>query len=363
MLNRNKHITPPSFGQWSNAILWTSIAATGTGASFYLNTTFGWQYGVIAAVGFGLADLGFFSISLVVRQTQGMKIRLRAMQAVFLSLSLIAAASHLLEIFEQRANEAAAIVAKIETARQKETAARAELARITETGDANALQAEHKALTDRVALETAQGGCMKKCKEAGDKATALLPRIGAAKRRDELNASLTQASQIVAETPKQAVGGIATLAKLTGISEEEIGARAVAIIMGGLLLAFLLASMMAEEAGEMWAAIFAQRRACREVRITPKTFAATPVASIAAGPGQVEASQPKSLEDEILLQLQMMILHSPGQQLRQSANRLAIRLGVAKSTLKDWLGKWRAEGKIAYTTTGNETIFELPRAA
>lgn len=363
MLNRNKSITPPSAGQYANALLWTSIAATGSGASLYLNTTFGWQYGVIAAVGFGLADLGFFSTSLVVRQAQGWKIKLRAMQAVFLALSIIAAASHLLEIFEQRANEAAAIAAKIETARQKETAARGELARISETGDAKALEAEHKALTDRVTLETAQGGCMKKCKEAGDKATALLPRIGAAKRRDELNASLTQASQIVAETPKQAVGGIATLAKLTGISEEEIGARAVAIIMAGLLLAFLLASMMAEDAGEMWAKIIEQRRACRESRIAPKNFTPTVVASIAAQPGQVTLSQPKSVEEEMLITVQMLVMHSPGQQLRTSIRKLAEHLQVARATLQDWMQKWRDEGKISYRTAGNETIFQLPRAA
>jgi hypothetical protein len=361
MLSTRKTITAPTFGQYSNAILFTGIAATGSAASFYLNTTFGWQYGVIAAIGFGLADLGFFSISLVVRQSAGWRIRLRAMQAVFLSLSIIAAASHLMEIFEQRANEAATVAGKVERAQQAETTLRAALAQIREEGDVAALQAEHDAHSARVATETAQGGCLKKCKEAGDKAAALLPRIGAARRRDELTRSLASAQHIVTETPKQAVGGIATLAKLTGVSEEEIGSYSVAVIMGGLLLAFLLASMMAEEAGEMWAGIFARRAAHKAAKAKG---AAQPAPAVEAEtPGTMIASQAVSLEDEVLLKLQLMIMHAPGQQLHRSANSLAEVLGVAKSTMKEWLYKWRDEGRIAYRTTGNRTVFELPLAA
>lgn len=371
MIKRNV-TTAPSLGQWSGASTLLGLSVAGSATSLYLNWTFGWEIGVVPAVGFAIADIGYFVLSVMkqpLRDYSGLR---QIGRAVFMTMSLIAASSHLAQEFEQRQKNVEAVSAKVTTAKLNEKAARAELAGISESGDRLALQAEYDELKAKADREENRGGCLKKCEAAKDAARLLLPRIGAAKRRDELSASLTRASQTVAETPEKVFGGAATLAKLSGVSEAEIASYTYLASMGLIILALLIASAFSGAAAEKLAECFEQRKAAKAAiavsratatRGTAPALPAAPIQEIPAQPEAFSASRPKSVEEEMLLTVQMMVFHAPDQQLRTSIRELAKHLKVARATLQDWMMKWRDEGKISYHSRGNETIFQLPLAA
>lgn len=279
MLNRNKTTTAPTFGQWSLAGTFLGLSVAGSVGSLYINWTFGMEIDPIAAAIFGAAEVALFAIPFT-KGSLGWNMRRRAIWAICLAMSLTAASFHLLEMFEQRTKDIQAISAKVASAKADETAARYALARIIESGDAKALQAEYDELKAKADREEGRGGCLKKCEAAKDAARALLPRIGAAKQRDELKASLTQAAQTVADTPERSFGGAGTLARLTGAGEAEIGAYRDMLAMSLIILCLVMLGSMSGDAGLMLTDCIARQKASRESRIAPKNFAPTVVASI-----------------------------------------------------------------------------------
>lgn len=356
-------------------VLWTAMGIAGAAVSFYLNVTFGLTYALFFAIAFGLADLGFFSVSLVVRQAETKdRIRLRLMQIVFLSMSAIAASAHMIQYLKQGSYDAASLTETIEKARLAEKDARDELARITESGTVATLKEQldsAKATAKAAEAKAASDGvtCIQqtKCRDATAKRDSLLARLGAAQRRDELTTKRDSAVEKVTGTPKQAVG-ILELAQALGASERQGNL----VVLIGVLLTLILCSSMAEQAGEMWAKTFAQRRAWLDQkagkpvvqmaeRVEPKPQA-TPVLL-------TPPSEPQSLEDRCFWIIDTMILHSEEQTMRASFSELAAHLTektgeeIKLSTLKDWALRWRAAGKLYYFSRGNTSIWQPRRAA
>lgn len=364
-----KSITKPNFGQYAKATLFTVIGSAGSGSSLYLNVTFGLLFNPIVAVGFGLADLAFFSISTVVRQAGGWRIKLRLMQLVFLVMSCIAAGFHLFEIFEQRANDAARVTERVETARRNAETARAELARITETGDVASLERQYKIKQGAADADAARGNCgteVKRktfldCQKLQSEAAEMQERIGSAKRRDELEATKREAEIIASETETKA-DAMTSIARTIGTSSDNLFLA----IMGLVLVTFLLCSLLAEEAGEMWAEIIKGRKAWKAslapVEPQEERKAARPVDIRPARPVLVPAA-PKTVEEDFLYQLQMMVMEAGGRLETSIRSELAPKMGVARATLGDWLEKWQAEGEIEYHRKGNKTVIRIPRAA
>jgi hypothetical protein len=376
MTSNRKASTAPGFGQYAKAALFTALGTIGTVGSFYLNLTFGLKIAFIAAVGFAVADVAFFSVSLIVRQAESRRsyIKLRAMQAFFLTASLVAAGSHLAELFQQRANDAEAITQRVTLAQSTERANRAELERISELGTVAALKGQHLAAKEKADAEVGRGNCnnnaprnvFNACMRDKAAAAALLERVGAAERRDQLTNDLNAAKQTISDTPKQAEG-IEVLAESVGLTEKQGFLVVMVIVLGS----FLLCSLMAEEAGEMWANIIAQRKAWKASQgVRGETRANVP-GQLSEAPRAAPAptGEALSLEDECCNRVRMMITHSQEGSMRISMNGLRETLEkdigqkIAHSTFKDWAKRWRDGGKVNYFSSGNETVWQMPAKA
>ena len=354
------HQKRPSGGQYAKAILFTAIGSAGSGSSLYLNVTFGLLFNPIVAVGFGLADLAFFAISTVVRQAEGWRIKLRLMQGVFLLMSCIAAGFHLFEIFEQRANDAARVTDRVEVARRNAETARVELERINAagvSGDVASLEAQYRIKAEQAAADKARGNCgteVKRvtflaCQALQEEAAKMQERIGAAKRRDELEATKRAAEAIASETETKA-DSMTSIARAVGTSNDTF----YLIIMGLVLVTFMLCSMLAEEAGEMWADIIALRKAWKASVEPQMAHGPRPVIEAVIQP---EVSEKDAAYNWIVTQIQ----RTPDRQLVISGRQLSKTLGKANATFMNWVISWEEEGKLIREKTGNKTTFTVPK--
>lgn len=353
-------IAKPSFGQYAKAVLFTTIGAAGSSSSLYLNITFGLLFDPIVAVGFGLADLAFFSISTVVRQAGSWRIKLRIMQVVFLAMSCIAAGFHLFEIFEQRANDAARVTDRVEVARRNAEAARAELERITATGvagDVASLEAQYRIKAEQAEADKARGNCgteVKRvtflaCQALQEEAAKMQERIGAAKRRDELEKTKRKAEAIASETETKA-DAMTSIARAVGTSSDNL----FLVIMGLVLVTFLLCSLLAEEAGEMWADIIGKRKAWKASHAPQGAIESQPVIKTII-PAEVSG------KEEAYRWLISQIQRTPERQLVISGHKLAKTLGVPNATFANWVVSWEKEGKLTRERNGGKTTFTVPK--
>lgn len=358
-MNTTTHNTPPGLGQWALAITFLGIAVAGSLVSFYLNITFGWQlYAEIGAAAFAIAELGLFAIPFT-QTTMGWNPRRRTAWAICLGMSLIAASAHLLEMSEQRINDADAISETARGSRSDESRLRRELDAIAETGDVASLQARldaaKKLAGEATATAKAAGiGCdqRKVCVAAAGKVDAIQAQLGAAKRRDELTARLNTASAKVEAAPaEKAIMGAGTISKLTGIDKGAIASSVSTVMMICIILVLVMASGFSGDAGRMLAECINQRKAARAAAFIP----AKPVKAVAPAP-----VQPVTRKDEALLRLQMMCFNAPGGVLIGSRNAIwsawkADGFIVGRTAFYDWLTEWETAGLIEVKDNGRNS--------
>lgn len=352
-MKQSSNTTAPTMGQWVLAVTFLGISLGGAAITMHLNWAFGMKTDIYAAIVFAGAEIILFTMPFTKSQLGGWNMRRRAAWAVALLVSLWAAFSHLSEMQSQRANDLRASSGRIVSARAAVEDLRRELSKLTETGEAAALQLEYDALRATVTSEMADGGCKTRCRAARDAATAILPRIGAAKRRDALKVRIDEA-EAIAGSSRHAMGATDNLAALMGIETAQLEAYIATGTSAIMLLMLVLASAFSGDAGAMLNQCISSRKASR---MAPKPARAEMVRQAVA------LAAPMSQKDETLLALQALIMNASDKCLVASINDLAVHFQVARSTMKDWAAEWREAGKIAYVTKGNVTKFHLPRAA
>jgi hypothetical protein len=361
MQSRNKNATAPTIGQWSLA---GTLLGVSLGASCIAGAM-NWHYGIKSsmeqAVIFVLAEVVLFITPLLATEMGGWNVRRRTAWAVALVISLFTASCHLLEMQAQKMKDAQAVSAVLANARADVDAARAELAKIAETGDAATLEAQHGELKAKADRESSRGGCRAKCEAAKDAAIAALARLSAAKRRDELSAQVARASQAIQERPERALGAADTAAALSGLDRDMLASS---LDLGGtalMMLMLIMASAFSGDAGARLTDCIRRQKAAGASDATPKgNITKQEHILLADSETEIAASMPRTKEEGTLLRLQSLILHSEQQTLRRSLNSLADLFKVKPATFKDWCAKWREAGKIFYTSVNGETVFQLP---
>jgi hypothetical protein len=144
------------------------------GPGLSINFTHGLQSDVKTAVLYGLADLGKIVIP-VVCEAVGWQLYTRGVVFVCPPVSLWAAANYYADIQGRQLLAAEDQAVRYNDARKDVERAQAELARISETGQAAALRqaaAEAQAKAER---ESIRGGCARKCEDARAEAAPRKP--------------------------------------------------------------------------------------------------------------------------------------------------------------------------------------------
>jgi hypothetical protein len=236
-------------------------------------------------------------------------------------------------------------------AEQDQAAARATLARISETADTAALEAliiAAKAKADAAEkADTRKMGstsCFKACRTAQADHMALLARLSEAKARDAARLALAEAKTEAQVGPAEASMVATWIAARTDANATDI-ARTIALAMTILgIIVTQGAALLAHTAAVLIGS--GLRPASREAPNPPKR---------AAGPTTVKS------EAEALEWLHWRIRQEPGRKLVSSGRQLASELNMKPATFAAWLKRWSEQGQIAATRQGNGSCFALPR--
>lgn len=342
-----RYSTLAPWAQWTIGILFSMFTLIAGSASLGLNVWFGAQTSIGTAIIFGLSDC--FKIALpAVAVIVGWQTKTRIAYGVAVILSITSAMSFLLETQGNRLLNAQHQAAVVDTASTEIEAIRKDLDGIEESLNSKVLSQLHKEKSEAAEREGNRGFCGPKCEALKDEAAALLARLGSAKRREALEAKLSQATATVEATPKKAIGSVNTLVALTGLGENEVGtgvSLAVAILS---LLVLELGAMLSDNAMGLCRSAYL----CGKKAKTKTVKAAT-----------IETEMKPNREAQIKLKFQLMIWNSPGQQLVSSNRQLAEQFGVAKSTFNDWMIRWKADGEINYNCRGGKTIYTAAKKA
>jgi hypothetical protein len=345
---------PPGLGQWLLGVAALSISVAVGSISLTFNFKFGLQAGFICACIFAVADIAKLSIPFMGemfgwRFGFGRAFNLTA-YGVCLVTSITCAGFHLIQ---DRAQE------RIDIARQESTlagasadldAARRDLAAITESSTVEALEtqlASAKKLVDEAEKAAKDAGitCAQrtKCVAASAARDKLVERLGLAKRRDQLTASLKDAKGEASSVAPKALGPADDIAALTGVSKT---AAAIGVSLFLTLLQLFVLEVLAPFSG-VAAMIFADAIGRRKA-----ANAGQPVK--AAKPVMAE---PKTLKDKTLLRLQLMCWNAPGGVLITSKAALfqafqSDGLAVKRTAFYDWCREWTATGEIEVKDNG-----------
>lgn len=248
-------------------------------------------------------------------------------------------------------------------AEKDKEAARATLARIAETADADTLEkladAARKKADGLRAADTKKMGtdsCFKTCQAAEVEHTKVLARLADAKARDAAKAALSQARQEAKTGPAEASALATMLASRTGDNPAAIARQitlavtvlGILVTQGVALLAHLSTTLTASGLRRM----FPPR--------DEEAAAVQPAMQTDSVPTPTNAT---ISEADALRFMIEQIMRAPKRQLQTSAAALAMQAGVKKSTFASWVKKWKEAGKIIASTSGNKTTFTMPKAA
>ncbi len=237
-------------------------------------------------------------------------------------------------------------------AEKDQAAARATLARITETADTATLTdlvaaAKAKA-SDAEKSDTKKMGsasCFKACKTAQADHMALLGRLSEAKARDAAKLALAEAKSEAKAGPAEASMVATWIATKTDGDATDI-ARTIGLVITILGIAATQgAALLAHTAAILIGSGFKGSR-----REEPKPSTET---------------VPIIVKDstEALRQVYRKIQTAPGKKLSSSGRKLSDEFGVAVSTFASWKKQWVANGDIVAIQNGKVTIFSLPPRA
>ncbi len=228
-----------------------------------------------------------------------------------------------------------------------ETAARATLARITETGDAGELgklQAMAAADKAKACKKPKSDGC----KTAGADEKALTARVSDAKARDKAQATVDRAKA-------EAKAGPAEASMLAGVIAAQLGAdasdvaRYIALVLTALGIAVTqLVALLGGQAASLIAGA---------VKSRPAKAAGDPPEQEA--PAIEDSPAIAAPQRAALDRLTALILSAPDNRIVSSGRKLAELEGVPSSTYAGWLAKWQAAGYIEAERTGNRTALKL----
>lgn len=265
------------------------IAAGVAGAiSLGMNWSFGAQFGGWCAVIFAVSDCVKICLPVIAAALGAWDTKRRSAYLVALAISLVAAASSLLQGQAQVIKDRAAAEQITKTTRAEVERISASLAGIKETmspATLKALAADENAKAER---EAARGGCGKVCESYRAAATAYVERMGQAQAKAHLQGQLAAAKATIAATPDRAIGPADSIAALTGGDRLQIAnAFSVAISIAQLIILELIAAFSGD-AGLLIRNAFANVRKFRKVR-NATTTVSQPIATQAAANSQPEA--------------------------------------------------------------------------
>jgi predicted DNA-binding protein (UPF0251 family) len=219
---------------------------------------------------------------------------------------------------------------------------RKELAAIHETGDTAALAAAAKLTQMRANAEAANGGCRKRCLAASAEATALLERLGKAKRRDALQAQLADAKQEASSSagPRSTGRGL-MLAAATGGDASRIK-KWLAGAMSVLKIALLETLVYLSIPGATLLGHALSARSPKATAATPKQPKNTPPCPRGSKPQTKPDGKVVVLRPEIATINQMEARGLTRQQIAEA-------LGVSRSTVQRRIAEAREQSQEAQT--------------
>jgi hypothetical protein len=347
----------PSLGQWllGSAALGISLAVGSI--SLTINFKFGLQASLLAACIFAVADIAKLAFPFMGEMFGwnfgfGRKYNMTA-YGVCLVTSITCAGFHLIQ---DRAQE------RIDIERQESTlagvsadqgAARRDLAAITEASTVEALDAQlasAKTLTAEAEKAARDAGitCAQrtKCVAATAARDKLVERLGLAKRRDKLQASLDTAKGEASTVAPKALGPADDIAALTGGSKT---AAAIGMSLFLTLLQLFVLEILAPLSG-VAAMIFGNAIERRKAA----NAATSQVRATKSAPAPIE---PRTLKEKSLLKLQLMCWNAPGGVLITSRSALfqafqADGLAIKRTAFYDWCKEWQTAGEIEVKDNG-----------
>lgn len=265
------------------------IAAGVAGAiSLGMNWTFGLQFGGWCAVIFGVSDCVKIALPVIAAALGAWDAKRRSAYVVALAISLVAAASSLLQGQAQVIRDRAAAEQTTKTAHAEIGRISVRLANITETmspATLRALAADENAKADR---EAGRGGCGKVCESYRATATAYVERMGQAEARAKLQEQLAAAKATIAATPDRAIGPADSLAAVTGGDRLQIAtAFSIAVSIAQLIILELIAAFSGD-AGLLIRNAIVSARKFRNAR-NATTIVSQSLATRAAANSQSEA--------------------------------------------------------------------------
>ena len=244
-------------------------------------------------------------------------------------------------------NDAQAGQQTYETALADQKAARATLAKITETGDAGEL-GKLQALASAEREKACRRSRSDECTNAKAEEKTLTARVSDAKARDKAQATLANAKQEAKAGPAEASMVATVLAAQLGAEPASV-ARYIALALTGLGIAVtqLVALLGGQAASLIGGAIKA-----RHSSIAAK-------AQAEEAPAIDEAQAIAAPQKAALDRLTALILNAPDGRIVSSGRKLAELEGVASSTYAGWLAKWQAAGYVEAERAGNRTAIKL----
>jgi len=235
-------------------------------------------------------------------------------------------------------------------AEKDQAAARATLARITETADTATLsdlvaaaKAKANAAEKSDTQKMGSASCFKACKSAQADHMALLGRLSEARARDAATRSLAEAKTEAKEGPAEASMVATWIAARTNTDATDI-ARTIALVMT------ILGIVVTQGAAFL------------------SHTAALLIGSGLKGSRREEPKQPEAAvvtairtEAEALDWLCWKIRTAPGRKLIASGRQLANEIGIKPSTFAAWMKKWADQGKLLADRKGKSTVFSFPK--
>jgi hypothetical protein len=346
--------SPPGLGQWLLGVAALSISVAVGSISLTFNFKFGLQAGFICACIFAVADIAKLSIPFMGemfgwRFGFGRAFNLTA-YGVCLVASITCAGFHLIQDRAQERLEVAQAENKLAGASADQGAARTALAAITEASTVEALEAQLASAktiaadAEKAAKEAGITCALRtKCVAAAAARDKLVERLGLAKRRDQLTASLATAKGEASTVAPKALGPADDIAALTGVSKTT---AAIGVSLFLTLLQLFVLEVLAPFSG-VAAMIFADaigRRKAANAAVPVKTKQAAPI-------------EPRTLKEKALLRIQLMCWNAPGEVLvtSKSAVLQALKDGglpVSRTTFYEWCREWEATDEIEVKDNG-----------
>lgn len=341
---RNHNLTP-RWAQASLACLLLIIAAGAGALTMTLNIMFGLTKHWTMAAGFALTDATKMVLPLAARR-YGITPFIRNVFILCLAISVYAAFSTWLTESGQILIEAGRAEDSSAAARRAVAEADAALSRITEAGSAEALNLQVTAAKAAVADATQaarEAGitCAQrsKCSAAQAALQKALERLDQAQARDALKKQRAEALAKLEHTEEKALGAPDYVAAFFGIDRQTV-ARIDNVLV---TLAFICALECLGVLSFLGAALLAEL-------IAKPAEPRRPVVVTTVEPDKKAAS---------LARLRALIRQQG--HLDASRTELSEQLDVRRSTLQDWIDKWRSEGDICTgPAPGGRTRFTLP---